>query len=347
MSQKNWIFFFELKKDQSFNIFSHILGTTYSNSVVMLKIYCLQLLLKILNACSLKPNWGNSKIRDNAFLSVWSVHAACLAFERDLSGAFTYSEIASFWMKGGENHAAVASSLDKPTTVVSKKHFQLLSLFSGFLLFLSLIFLLNNSGEKWNAGLNMKIVLLNFLIGLAALSCLTNAASPSSAKNKKPKKAVPVLEQVTSDALKDVLEDNDDALVLFYEESKSPNTRKLITTLEKFDLSDIPDVPFVRNSDVVEAEEFGIGPDQLPKVVLFSNSIPDKYDGDVLDIKALKSWVKDELDSTDIDTLDIATMEKVVVGGSPFVIMFVDDPKRELNSEAAVLKVSTLSSFEI
>ncbi len=193
----------------------------------------------------------------------------------------------------------------------------------------------------------MKIVLLNFLIGLAALSCLTNAASPSSAKNKKPKKAVPVLEQVTSDALKDVLEDNDDALVLFYEESKSPNTRKLITTLEKFDLSDIPDVPFVRNSDVVEAEEFGIGPDQLPKVVLFSNSIPDKYDGDVLDIKALKSWVKDELDSTDIDTLDIATMEKVVVGGSPFVIMFVDDPKRELNSEAAVLKVSTLSSFEI
>ena len=39
-------------------------------------------------------------------------------------------------------------------------------------------------------------------------------------------------------------------------------------------------------------------------------------------------------------------MEKVVEGGSPFVIMFVDDPKRELKSEAAILKVSkhTLSS---
>ena len=33
-------------------------------------------------------------------------------------------------------------------------------------------------------------------------------------------------------------------------------------------------------------------------------------------------------------------MEKVVEGGSPFVIMFVDDPKKELNSEAAILKVA-------
>ena len=41
-----------------------------------------------------------------------------------------------------------------------------------------------------------------------------------------------------------------------------------------------------------------------------------------------------------MDVLDIPTMEKVVEGGSPFVIMFVDDPKKELNSEPAILKVA-------
>ena len=54
----------------------------------------------------------------------------------------------------------------------------------------------------------------------------------------------------------------------------------------------------------------------------------------------IKKWIKEELESTDVDVLDIPTMEKVVEGGSPFVIMFVDDPKKELNSEPAILKVA-------
>ena len=145
---------------------------------------------------------------------------------------------------------------------------------------------------------------------------------------------------MTSEALNDVLEDNDEVLVLFYQEAKTPAVKKLISTLEKFDLSDIPNVPFVRCSDPAEAVEFGIAVNELPKVVFFENSIPDEYDGNVLDLKALKTWVTEELESTDVDVLDLPTMEKVVEGGSPFVIMFVDDAKRELNSEAAILKVS-------
>ena len=60
----------------------------------------------------------------------------------------------------------------------------------------------------------------------------------------------------------------------------------------------------------------------------------------MLHFSDLKKWVKEELESTDVDVLDIPTMEKVVEGGSPFVIMFVDDPKKELNSEAAILRVA-------
>ena len=98
---------------------------------------------------------------------------------------------------------------------------------------------------------------------------------------------------------------------------------------------------FVRISDLAEAEEFGIGFNELPKLILFQNSIPDEYSEDINDLKALKKWVKEELESIDIDVLDLPTMEKVVAGGSPFVIMFVEDPKSALTSESAVLKVNS------
>ena len=74
--------------------------------------------------------------------------------------------------------------------------------------------------------------------------------------------------------------------MLFYEDNKSPQVKKWITTLEKFDLSELGDVPFVRCSDAEEAEEFGIAQQELPKIVLFDNSVPDEYSGDILDLKS-------------------------------------------------------------
>ena len=105
-------------------------------------------------------------------------------------------------------------------------------------------------------------------------------------KSKKPKTTKSTLEEVTGEALNEVLEDNDEVLVLFYEDNKSPQVKKLLTTLEKIDLSDLGDVPFVRCSDSEEAEEFGIQQNELPKVVLFDNSVPDEYTGDILDTKS-------------------------------------------------------------
>ena len=191
----------------------------------------------------------------------------------------------------------------------------------------------------------MKYILPLIIVALVGWQCSpSHGANAQSSPKKKSesvgtKKSVSVLEQVNSETLKDVLDDNDEVLVLFYEDNKSPNARKLVTSLEKIDLSDLPDVTFVRISDLAEAEEFGLGLNELPRIIFFQNSIPKEYSGDVLDLKALKTWVKEELESIDVDELDLNTMEKVVEGGSPFVIMFVDDPKRELKSEAAILKV--------
>ena len=58
------------------------------------------------------------------------------------------------------------------------------------------------------------------------------------------------------------------------------------------------------------------------------------------DTKALTTWVKDELESIEIDVLEFPTMEKVVESGNPFIFMFVEDAKRELDFEKAIDKVA-------
>ena len=47
-------------------------------------------------------------------------------------------------------------------------------------------------------------------------------------------------------------------LVLFYEDDKSPKTKKIVTTLEKLEFKEYPDLPFIRCSDTAEASAFGI-----------------------------------------------------------------------------------------
>ena len=99
------------------------------------------------------------------------------------------------------------------------------------------------------------------------------ALGATKTKSKPAKKAGSSLEEVTSDALSEILDDNDEVLVLFYEDDKTPKTTKLITSLEKLDLKDYPDLPFVRCSDTAEAASFGVKAEELPDVVLFFNGM--------------------------------------------------------------------------
>ena len=67
---------------------------------------------------------------------------------------------------------------------------------------------------------------------------------------------------------------------MFYEDDKSPKTKKIVTTLEKLEFKEYPDLPFVRCSDTAEAAAFGVKPEELPQIVLFFNGIPDEYEGE-------------------------------------------------------------------
>ena len=84
----------------------------------------------------------------------------------------------------------------------------------------------------------LPLIIVALFLVLCSLSPVTHAAGAQSASASKKKtesvtskqKSVPVLEQVNSEVLNDVLDDNDEVLVLFYEDNKTPNSRKLVTT---------------------------------------------------------------------------------------------------------------------
>ena len=117
----------------------------------------------------------------------------------------------------------------------------------------------------------MNFKLLWWGLCLLLISFDHQALGATKTKSKPAKKAGSSLEEVTSDALSEILDDNDEVLVLFYEDDKTPKTTKLITGLEKLDLKAYPDLPFVRCSDTAEAASFGVKAEELPDVVLFFN----------------------------------------------------------------------------
>ena len=122
----------------------------------------------------------------------------------------------------------------------------------------------------------------NQILWIVCLILASSSLYPAlgATKKKVVKKSSSSLEEVTGEVLFEVLDDNDEAIVLFYEDDKSPKSKKLISTLEKLDLSaTYPDLPFVRCSDTTEASEFGVKLQELPQIIFFSNGIPDKYEG--------------------------------------------------------------------
>ncbi len=140
-------------------------------------------------------------------------------------------------------------------------------------------------------------------------------------------------------SLKDALEDNDQVLLLFYD-NDAPKIKTLLGQMEKLDVTAYPDLATIKCSDEAEAAEFGVQLEELPKLLLFDNGIPEEYAGDLADAASVAKWLKNEMESTEVQVLDLPTMEKVVQSGSPFVIMFVLDHTKALDSEGPILKLA-------
>lgn len=123
-----------------------------------------------------------------------------------------------------------------------------------------------------------------------------------------------------------LVDDNEDLLVLFHDAGAKSKNRLMLKILEKLDTAkQYNGLPFVKTCTEVEEalELFGIGGvgesvageqlQLLPKLVLFQNGLPEVFaagSADLTELAAIKTWLKEELESNDLDVMEMAAVER-------------------------------------
>ena len=128
--------------------------------------------------------------------------------------------------------------------------------------------------------------------------------------------------QVNLAMLENILEDEDDAFVFFYEETDT-YADTILEELEQIDEKlDKQDMPLVKISDEGAVEAFGI--EDLPALVYFENSVPEVYEGDLLNDDAILKWMLSELKQEEIKELTVPMLDKLVERGKTMAVLFYD-----------------------
>ena len=117
-----------------------------------------------------------------------------------------------------------------------------------------------------------------------------------------------VIEEVNTKLLAYLYENEDNLVVLFYEE-EDRDADEIIAGLETIDDElEVKDFSKVKISD--EGVELNYGLIGLPKIVYFQNGIPIIYENDVMDENAILKWIEKEA-----STNSIREVSDVVLGG--------------------------------
>ena len=104
--------------------------------------------------------------------------------------------------------------------------------------------------------------------------------------------------------LENILDDEDDAFVFFYEENDT-DAHTILEELEQIDEKlDKQDLAMVKISDEGAIENYGI--EDLPSLVYFENGVPEIYEGDLLNDGAVLKWMKSELKQEEIKEITVS-----------------------------------------
>ena len=105
--------------------------------------------------------------------------------------------------------------------------------------------------------------------------------------------------------LENILDDEDDAFVFFYEDNDT-DAHTILEELEQIDEKlDKQDLAMVKISDQGANENYGI--EELPALVYFENGVPQVYQGDLLNDGAILKWMKAELKQEDIKEVTVSS----------------------------------------
>jgi hypothetical protein len=127
--------------------------------------------------------------------------------------------------------------------------------------------------------------------------------------------------------LENILEEEDDAFVFFYEEGDT-DAYTILEELEQIDEKlDKQDMPLVKISDDGAIEAFGI--EDLPSLVYFENGVPELYTGDLLNDDAILKWMLSELKQEEIKELTVAMLAKLVERGKTMAVLFYDPTDKQ------------------
>ena len=103
--------------------------------------------------------------------------------------------------------------------------------------------------------------------------------------------------------LENILDDEDDAFVFFYEDNDT-DADTILEELEQLDEKlDKQDLAMVKISDDGAIDNYGI--EVLPSLVYFDNGVPEVYDGDLLNDGAVLKWMKAELRQEEIKEITV------------------------------------------
>ncbi|QQP55796.1 Putative LOC100161052 [Caligus rogercresseyi] len=135
-------------------------------------------------------------------------------------------------------------------------------------------------------------------------------------------KIIGIIDDVNIAMLDNILEDEDNAFVFFYE-SNDTDAHSILEELEHIDEKlDQQDLTFVKISDPGSHLSFGL--EETPALVFFENGVPDIYEGNLLNEKGIMKWMKSELAENELKEITKAMLRVLVDKEKTMAVVFYD-----------------------
>jgi len=130
-----------------------------------------------------------------------------------------------------------------------------------------------------------------------------------------------VIEAVSASSLETMIESVENLAVLFYD-SESRKADLYLESLEKIDDDcDVAGINFVKVDDAkTAAKEYGL--EELPRLVLFKNKLPNVFEGNLLDDEVALDWLTTQATSESVEEVTPIVLSKLVGDARRLAVLF-------------------------
>lgn len=154
-------------------------------------------------------------------------------------------------------------------------------------------------------------------------------------KNKSSADDEDVVEMVDGEQLEIMVDNVDNLLVYFYDNTRMSN--KVLDVMETIDDDcDDMDVVFVAVKDKSLAAKYNI--DEFPTLMFFKNQIPSVYDEDLEKPNEVLTWLSDLLTGADIEQITNDILDKFIATKSYLAVVFFKEDEKKSTEAMLVLE---------